>query len=381
MSFAEDPAHPIARKVDFVDKSSADVSLHASRRSSEATAAAAVPDAADDRAKRLAAWREQKDQKQRGATRPGAAAARGKAPGRDAAKGMATDRGREGAQRGQEAAGKRRSSRESPSKRRSPQAQDASVPISVQPKATPLLERLVRDGQASGALPGGSPSLASLSTALDQTPPSPSFPSFASFASRSAVNLSTSSAATPSKALLSASTVHPTQPSSTPVKVCVCVYVCVCACVPAGTSGTNRPATRWARLPAAKPNAGPGSDPSARQFAAFGATAATPAASTPSSLTSSRAGLCRGLRTSASLLRPRPSVPLSPSDSLSHWCSLALARSPEQQLLSAADRSRLDGNVGHVNAMNFASRHVGHVKQCSCGPSSLCIIVSVCSLL
>ena len=227
MSFAEDPAHPIARKVDFVDKSSADVSLHASRRSSEATAAAAVPDAADDRAKRLAAWREQKDQKQRGAARPGAAAARGKAPGRDAAKGMATDRGREGAQRGQEAAGKRRSSRESPSKRRSPQAQDASVPISVQPKATPLLERLVRDGQASGALPGGSPSLASLSTALDQTPPSPSFPSFASFASRSAVNLSTSSAATPSKALLSASTVHPTQPSSTPVKVCVCVCVCV----------------------------------------------------------------------------------------------------------------------------------------------------------
>jgi hypothetical protein len=224
MSFAEDSAHPIARKVDFVDKSTADASLNASRRSSSDAVAPAVPDAAEDRAKRLAAWKEQKDQKQRGAVRPSATASRGKAPGKDVAKGAAKDRGKEkeGAQKSPEAAGKRRCSRESPSRRRSPQAQEASVPLSVQPKATPLLERLVRDGQASGALPGGaggSPSFASFGgQALDdEMPPSPSFPSFASFASRSAVNFPTPSA-TPSKGLLSASTASGTLPASTPVK-------------------------------------------------------------------------------------------------------------------------------------------------------------------
>ena len=215
MSFAEDPAYPIARKVDFVDKSTADASLNAS-------VAPAVPDAAEDRAKRLTAWKEQKDQKQRGAVRPSAAAARGKAPGKDVAKGAAKDRGKEGAQQSPEAAGKRRRSRESPSRRRSPQAQEASVPLSVQPKATPLLERLVRDGQASGALPGGacgSPSFSSFGgQALDdEMPLSPSFPSFASFASRSAMNFPTSSA-TPSKGLLSASIASGALPASTPVK-------------------------------------------------------------------------------------------------------------------------------------------------------------------
>ena len=209
-----------------------------------------MSDAADDRAKRLAAWKEQKeqkDQKHRGSNKPSASTTRGKAAAKEVGKETIKERGKDGDRRKDEMGGARRSSRESPSKKCSPAADEACIQASVQPKAMPLLERLVRDGQSCGALPGGMPgtptfaSFGGATTDPSNVPSSPSFPSFASFASRSAINPSNPSATPPSKTPPSTSDTQ--QSTSTPLKFAVF-----------GASASDPAATPMSSQPAATPS-------------------------------------------------------------------------------------------------------------------------------
>jgi hypothetical protein len=243
LSCADDSSHSVARKVDFADKTSVDNSLNV-LDASTLDAGAAGSDAASDRAKKLAAWKLQKEKKekaQRSVHKPGApargnptrdvtgsnAASATAHTGRKDEKEARPERGKESAPSSRwtsrdlaekdekdprNAAPNRRSADGS-----SPATTGGAAPFAVsglQAHATPLLERLVRHGVAPVSVSRQE------STDAAEVPASPEFPSFASLASRSAVS-SLTSAKTPSRthAPLSASTTSAAQASSsTPAK-------------------------------------------------------------------------------------------------------------------------------------------------------------------
>lgn len=296
----------MARKVDFAT-SSANSSLNTS----------VVLDA-EDRLLRLAAWKEQKDhkdQRQRVVIKPSSAAT-ATARGKPAAKILGKDAIRDNATKdsARAKAGARRMSREVPkgrdgtkdSARRSRRAsrETDAAPLtgsSVQSKTKPLIERLVRDGQTSGALPAAlatSGTFASFAGAAarehyDTTPASPSFPSFASFASRSTASLSLSTTSTPlAKLVLSTSSMTAGQPTTPPLKFAAfgATAKATTTAAAAITTSLVTPAKPAALVPSAF-----SSTASSKKFAAFGASSAhentkDDSVCTPASASASRRG-------------------------------------------------------------------------------------------